>query len=61
MSAQTERGGQAFYFSIAIAGGDGVNMPRRKYGRLKKSFKPTPVEKCRYCIHNKPCPIHKKI
>lgn len=35
-------------------------MPRRKYGHMRRDCPPTPVEKCRYCKNNLPCPVHKK-
>jgi hypothetical protein len=33
-------------------------MPRRKYGRLRKTILPTKPEKCRYCKMGWKCPVH---
>jgi len=34
-----------------------VNMPRRKYGRLRKNVELPPVENCSRCRSGKFCPI----
>ena len=55
---------RAFYVSIArsckVVDDEGVNMPRRKYGRMVKAVPPVPEEKCRYCRLGMTCPVHKK-
>ncbi len=33
-------------------------MPRRKYGHMVGACPPTPVEKCRACRLDHPCPVH---
>ncbi|UCE74864.1 MAG: hypothetical protein JSV56_03965 [Methanomassiliicoccales archaeon] len=33
-------------------------MPRRKYGHMVGPCPPTPIDKCRACRLDLPCPIH---